>query len=73
MTFIVSTTVTGGFKPTDRDKAEDMYTDDRRDQDSSRDIEAYPTKTSSIAFALQSVHGFKTLAHFCMGKQLQMS
>lgn len=58
-----------GFKATDKTVMEGKYEDQRNRGDEPEEA-VFPTKTTSMAFALQTVHGFKTLAHFCMGTHL---
>ncbi|XP_067938255.1 transmembrane protein 237-like [Watersipora subatra] len=57
-----------GFKSADKKVIDDLYLEEQRKKENMEDEEAaYPTKLSSIGFALISIQVIKTFAHFCMG------
>lgn len=56
-----------GFKATDQMAMEEKY-ENKRNRGSDVEEAVFPIKTTSMVFALQTIQGFKTFSHFCMGK-----
>ena len=60
----------GGFKSAEQKVIDELYSEERRKQGENLDEEqAYPVQLSAMAFALTSIKVFKTITHFCMGKE----